>query len=198
LKPLIERAKKISTVEEAQAFLFENIDSSSNIQRALSFAKEAHRGQYRKSGEPYIIHPIIVASFIASISNDETMVISALLHDVIEDTQYSRDDIERLFGESVALLVEGMTKIDIIRDEKLISSSSDKRLITSALNFRKMLIASIEDVRVLVIKLCDRLHNMLTLDALPRRKQLRISEETMVVYVPILGFIRALGIWVQV
>ncbi len=198
MKPLIERAKKISTVEEAQAFLFENIDSSSNIQRALSFAKEAHRGQYRKSGEPYIIHPIIVASFIASISNDETMVISALLHDVIEDTQYSRDDIERLFGESVALLVEGMTKIDIIRDEKLISSSSDKRLITSALNFRKMLIASIEDVRVLVIKLCDRLHNMLTLDALPRRKQLRISEETMVVYVPILGFIRALGIWVQV
>ncbi len=80
-----------------------------------------------------------MASFIASISNDETMVISALLHDVIEDTQYSRDDIERLFGESVALLVEGMTKIDIIRDEKLISSSSDKRLITSALNFRKML-----------------------------------------------------------
>ena len=185
MEALIERAKKISTVEEAQAFLFENIDSSSNIQRALSFAKEAHRGQYRKSGEPYIIHPIIVASFIASISNDETMVISALLHDVIEDTQYSRDDIERLFGESVALLVEGMTKIDIIRDEKLISSSSDKRLITSALNFRKMLIASIEDVRVLVIKLCDRLHNMLTLDALPRRKQLRISEETMVVYVPI-------------
>ncbi len=92
MEALIERAKKISTVEEAQTFLFENIDSSSNIQRALSFAKEAHRGQYRKSGEPYIIHPIIVASFIASISNDETMVISALLHDVIEDTQYSRDD----------------------------------------------------------------------------------------------------------
>ncbi len=180
-----EQQKKSLQWRRPQAFLFENINNSSNIQRALSFAKEAHIGQYRKSGEPYIIHPIIVASFIASISNDETMVISALLHDVIEDTQYSRDDIERLFGESVELLVEGMTKIDIIRDEKLISSSSDKRLITSALNFRKMLIASIEDVRVLVIKLCDRLHNMLTLDALPRRKQVRISEETMVVYVPI-------------
>ncbi len=185
MEALIERAEKISTVEEAKSLLAENIEISQNIEKALDFSKKAHHNQFRKSGEPYIIHPIIVASFIASISNDETMVISALLHDVIEDTQYSRDDIERLFGESVALLVEGMTKIDIIRDEKLISSSSDKRLITSALNFRKMLIASIEDVRVLVIKLCDRLHNMLTLDALPRRKQVRISEETMVVYVPI-------------
>jgi len=83
VEALIERAEKISTVEEAQKVLFENIDSSLNIQRALDFAKEAHRGQYRKSGEPYVIHPIVVASFTALISNDETMVISALLHDVI-------------------------------------------------------------------------------------------------------------------
>jgi len=185
LEALIQKAKEISTIEEAKDLLFENIKYSPNIQKALDFATKAHQNQFRKGGEPYIIHPIIVASFTALISNDETMVISALLHDVVEDTPYRAEDILEMFGESVAQLVEGLTKIDTIRDKKLISSSSNEKLITSALSFRKMLIASIKDVRVLVIKLCDRLHNMLTLDPLPRKKQLRISEETMVVYVPI-------------
>jgi RelA/SpoT family (p)ppGpp synthetase len=185
VEALIEKVKRVSTLEEAEALLFENIQKSPNIQKALDLAKRAHKTQTRKSGEPYVIHPIIVATFTASISNDEIMVISALLHDVVEDTPYTIGNIEELFGQSVSLLVEGLTKIDDIRDKKLISSSSNKKLITSALSFRKMLIASIKDVRVLVIKLCDRLHNMLTLDALPKKKQLRISEETMVVYVPI-------------
>jgi len=185
VEALIEKAKRVSTIEEAKALLFENIKSSPNIQKAIDLATKAHKNQTRKSGEPYIIHPLIVSAFTASISNDETMVISAILHDVVEDTPYTIEDIDSIFGESVSLLVEGLTKIDDIRDKKLISSSSNKKLITSALSFRKMLVASIKDVRVLVIKLCDRLHNMLTLDVLPKPKQLRISEETMVVYVPI-------------
>ena len=112
-------------------------------------------------------------------------MIAAILHDVVEDTPYTIEDLEREFGYDVVHLVEGLTKIVEIRDEELIPSGSDERLINSALSFRKMLIASIKDVRVLVIKLCDRLHNMLTLDALSAEKQRRIAEETLVVYAPI-------------
>jgi RelA/SpoT family (p)ppGpp synthetase len=155
------------------------------ISDALLLSKEAHRWQKRKSGEPYIIHPILVATITALISNDETMVIAALMHDVVEDTDYTIEEIESLFGEDVAFLVEGLTKIEVIRDEELIPSSSNQKLISSALTFRKMLLTSIKDVRVLVVKLCDRLHNMITLDALSVEKQIRISEETMVVYAPI-------------
>ncbi|HFQ62348.1 MAG TPA: bifunctional (p)ppGpp synthetase/guanosine-3',5'-bis(diphosphate) 3'-pyrophosphohydrolase, partial [Epsilonproteobacteria bacterium] len=135
--------------------------------------------------EPYIVHPILVATVTAAFSNDETMVQAALLHDVVEDTSFTIEDLESTFGEDVAHMVEGLTKIIEIRDEELISSDSDERLINSALTFRKMLIASVKDVRVLVIKLCDRLHNMLTLDALSQEKQRRIAEETLVVYAPI-------------
>ena len=127
----------------------------------------------------------MVAAITAKISNDEMMVQAALLHDVVEDTHYTIEDLELEFGDDVAHMVEGLTKIVEIRDEELIPSGSDERLINSALTFRKMLIASIKDVRVLVIKLCDRLHNMLTLDALSSEKQKRIAEETIVVYAPI-------------
>ena len=113
------------------------------------------------------------------------MAISALLHDIVEDTDITIEEIDSLFGADVAHLVEGLTKIDNIRDSELVPSTSDERLVISALSFRKMLLASIEDVRVLVVKLCDRLHNMLTLDALPEHKQVRIAEETLVVYGPI-------------
>lgn len=145
----------------------------------------AHEGQQRKSGEPYIVHPIIVAAITAAFSNDETMVQAALLHDVVEDTPYEIEDILAQFGDDVAHLVEGLTKIVELRDEELVPFGSDERLINSALTFRKMLVASIKDIRVLVIKLCDRLHNMLTLDALSVQKQKRIAEETLVVYAPI-------------
>ncbi len=178
--------KEIHTIEEAKALLFDTLPPETDIvQKALDLASVAHKGQKRKSGEPYIIHPILVAAITASISGDETMVASALLHDVVEDTSYDLEDIEKEFGVDVVHIVGGLTKIVEIRDEKLIPSGSGDRLINSALSFRKMLIASIKDVRVLVIKLCDRLHNMLTLDALSPAKQKRIAEETLVVYAPI-------------
>ena len=185
LEPLIDLIRATHTVEDAQKLLFETKDATERIKEALAFAKEAHAGQFRKSGEPYIIHPILVATITARISSDETMVIAALLHDVVEDTERTIEEVRGRFGEDVAKLVEGLTKIMEIRERELIPSGSDERLVTSALSFRKILLYSIEDVRVLVIKLCDRLHNMLTLDALPPHKRQRIAEETLVVYAPI-------------
>ena len=186
MENFLDKAKNIHTIEEAKALLWEQIPSpTSTSLKALDLALTAHDGQTRKSGEPYIIHPILVAAITAKISNDETMVQAALLHDVVEDTTFTIEDLEVAFGDDVAHMVEGLTKIVEIRDEELVPSGSDERLINSALTFRKMLIASIKDVRVLVIKLCDRLHNMLTLDALSQEKQKRIAEETIVVYAPI-------------
>ncbi|WP_456382329.1 RelA/SpoT family protein [Hydrogenimonas sp.] len=185
LEPLIDVVRSIRTIEEAEEIFFDTIEPSEQIEEALAFAKEAHAGQKRKSGEPYVVHPILVATITATISSDETMVVTALLHDVVEDTPWTIEDIRSRFGRDVAHLVEGLTKIIEIRESELLPSTSDEKLVTSALSFRKMLICSIEDVRVLIIKLCDRLHNMLTLDALPEEKQHRIAEETLVVYAPI-------------
>jgi len=181
----IEKVKQICDVDSAIAYLFTQITPSETLKKALSYSIAAHEKQFRKSGEPYIIHPILVASIVSSITDDESMAIAALLHDVVEDTQVNIDEIRELFGADVAHLVEGLTKIDTIRDAELIPSNSDERLVASALSFRKMLLASIKDVRVLVVKLCDRLHNMLTLDSLSPQKQERIAEETLVVYSPI-------------
>ncbi|MBU0720193.1 RelA/SpoT family protein [bacterium] len=181
----VEKVKHIHDVDSATKYLFSQIAESDLLNIALGYAKKAHEHQFRKSGEPYVIHPILVAGIVASITNDEAMAISALLHDVVEDTEATIEEIEKQFGKDVAHLVEGLTKIDTIRDAELIPSSSNEKLVVSALSFRKMLLASIEDVRVLVVKLCDRLHNMLTLDALPPHKQIRIAEETVVVYSPI-------------
>jgi RelA/SpoT family (p)ppGpp synthetase len=186
LDAFLAHVKEIHTIEEAVALLWEQLPSPTpQTQKALDLAMTAHDGQSRKSGEPYIVHPILVAAITASISNDETMVQAALLHDVVEDTNFDLEDLQREFGDDVTHMVAGLTKIVEIRDEELVPSGSDDRLISSALTFRKMLIASIKDIRVLVIKLCDRLHNMLTLDALPPHKQKRIAEETLVVYAPI-------------
>jgi RelA/SpoT family (p)ppGpp synthetase len=156
LDAFLTKAQNIHTIEEATSLLWEKIPSPlPSTTKALELALTAHDGQKRKSGEPYIIHPILVAAITAA------------------------------FGDDVTHMVEGLTKIVEIRDEELVSSGSNERLINSALTFRKMLIASIKDIRVLVIKLCDRLHNMLTLDALSPEKQIRIAEETLVVYAPI-------------
>ena len=181
----IEKVKHLHDVDSASAYLFSHMQESEKLLQALEYSKVAHQTQFRKSGEPYIIHPILVAGIVASLTDDEAMAIAALLHDVVEDTETSIEDIASIFGDDVAHLVEGLTKIDTIRDSELVSSTSNEKLIVSALSFRKMLLASIEDVRVLVVKLCDRLHNMLTLDALPGHKQIRIAEETLVVYAPI-------------
>jgi len=181
----IDKIKHLRDVDSAIDYLYSQIPPSETLKKALNFAIKAHEKQLRKSGEPYIVHPILVASIVASITNDEAMAISALLHDVVEDTNISILEIENEFGRDVAHLVSGLTKIVVIRDNELVPSHSNEKLVVSALSFRKMLIASIEDVRVLVVKLCDRLHNMLTLDALPEHKRKRIAEETLVVYGPI-------------
>lgn len=180
-----ETVADIHSVEEAQNQLFSYIYETETLQQAVAFAMQAHEGQTRKSGEPYITHPILVATITAYYGGDETMVIAALLHDVVEDTPVTLEEIYGAFGEGVGWLVDGLTKIDHIRHEKLIPSTSDEKLISSALTFRKILIASINDIRILVIKLCDRMHNMMTLNALPPNKQRRIAEETLVVYAPI-------------
>ena len=181
----IDKVKHLHDVDSAISFLFSQIAQSDTLNTALEYSKKAHKDQLRKSGQPYIIHPILVASIVASITNDEAMAIAALLHDVVEDTEVSIEEISDMFGSDVGHLVGGLTKIDTIRDSELVPSNSSERLVVSALSFRKMLLASIKDVRVLVVKLCDRLHNMLTLDALPEHKQQRIAEETLVVYGPI-------------
>ncbi|MCK5294912.1 MAG: bifunctional (p)ppGpp synthetase/guanosine-3',5'-bis(diphosphate) 3'-pyrophosphohydrolase [Arcobacteraceae bacterium] len=177
--------KSINTVDKAIECLGKSITLSNNINKALDFCITAHEGQFRKSGEPYVVHPILVAAITAYFSHDEAMVLSAILHDIVEDTKYTLSDISNMFGKDVAHIVDGLTKITEIRENEFIHSSSNERVIKSALTFRKMLIASIDDVRVLVVKLFDRMHNMLTLDALGVDKQKRISEETLVVYSPI-------------
>ncbi|RUM67030.1 MAG: bifunctional (p)ppGpp synthase/hydrolase [Sulfurospirillum sp.] len=182
---LLKKIKNINNVGDATNLLYDLSQNDKDVKEALFFAKKWHEGQFRKSGEPYIIHPILVASLTAYFGGDKDMIISALLHDVVEDTECEITEIETKFSPEVAKLVEGLTKIVQIRDDKLAPSSSNERLASSALSFRKMLLASIADVRILVVKLCDRVHNMLTLDALSNEKQKRISEETMVVYVPI-------------
>lgn len=183
MKDLLQKIVSCHSIEYAKTLLDECMKSD-RIEKAFNFAIKAHEGQYRKSGEEYVVHPILVATIVAKLSMDEDMIVAALLHDVVEDTPYDLKDLND-FGNEVTLMVEGLTKIDQIRDKKLLPSYVDEKLISSAMTFRKMLIASIEDVRVLVIKLCDRLHNMLTLDALPKKKQKRIAEETLVVYAPI-------------
>ena len=185
MNEFIEKIRRVKTIYEATRILEHQIEITSNISKAIDFAIKAHDGQYRKSGEPYITHPILVAAITAAITENETMTIAALLHDVVEDTSYTLEDIKSNFGDKVALLVEGLTKIDEIRGDELPSSSSNEKLIKSAMTFRKMLLISIKDMSVLVIKLCDRAHNLMTLDSLPPNKQKRIAEESLVVYAPI-------------
>lgn len=182
---LLKKISRSHDIKSARKILSEVFSISSSINKAIELAIDKHSGQIRKSGEPYVVHPILVASIVAHYGGDEAMVISALLHDVVEDTECSIEDVKGMFGDEVAKLVEGLTKIVEIREDKLVPSGSGEKLITSAMSFRKMLVASISDVRVLVIKLCDRLHNMKTLGVLKPEKQKRIAEETLFVYVPI-------------
>jgi len=185
VEQLIERVNSCKNVEDAIKLLYDFVPKTEHIEKALSFTQTKHKGQFRKSGEAYAIHPILVSTFVAYMGGGEDMIIASLLHDVVEDTCCSIDEVSLEFNNEVAHLVEGLTKIMEIRDSELIPSTSDEKMISSALSFRKMLLASTNDIRVLVIKLCDRLHNMLTLDSLSKAKQIRISEETIVVYGPI-------------
>ncbi|MDE7102276.1 MAG: HD domain-containing protein, partial [Bacteroidales bacterium] len=149
------------------------------IHKAFTLAVNAHEHTRRKSGEPYIYHPLEVAHIVVSdIGLGPTAVVCALLHDVVEDTDYTLSDIESRFGASVARIVDGLTKIDAIFDQ-------NESFSIQAENFKKLLFSLSDDVRVILIKLADRLHNMRTLDSMPRDKQLKIASETINLYVPL-------------
>ncbi|EAS19154.1 bifunctional (p)ppGpp synthetase/guanosine-3',5'-bis(diphosphate) 3'-pyrophosphohydrolase [Nonlabens mediterrranea] len=148
------------------------------IRKAFDIAVEAHAPQRRKSGEAYIFHPIAVAKIVAKqIGLDASAIAAALLHDVVEDTAYTLDDIERLFGTTIAKIVDGLTKIAHLKKDADISQQAE--------NFRKMLLTLNEDIRVIIIKIADRLHNMQTMDSMPDYKQVKIASETLYIYAPI-------------
>ncbi|MCX6241625.1 MAG: RelA/SpoT family protein [Bacteroidetes bacterium] len=148
------------------------------VRKAFRLALEAHRDMRRKSGEPYIFHPLGVATIcVEEIGLGTTSVVCALLHDVVEDTEYSLEDIRGLFGEKVASIIDALTKIKGIFDQSTTSIHAE--------NFKRLLLTLSDDVRVILIKLADRLHNMRTLDALPAEKQLKISSETTILYAPL-------------
>ncbi len=144
---------------------------------AYQVAAEAHRTQLRSSGESYINHPLAVARIVAEIGLDETSVAAALLHDAVEDTEITLQDVESNFGSEIAAIVDGVTKLDRIQ--------FDSREAQQAATMRKMLVAMAADLRVLVIKLADRLHNMRTIAAMPHEKQQRIANETIDIYAPL-------------
>src|SRR6059058_4108785 len=147
------------------------------LRRAYVFSAYEHRGQVRHSGEPYLIHPLAVADLLADMKLDAVAISAGLLHDVVEDTLTTIERIEELFGPAVAHVVEGVTKIGAIP-----FSSSEER---QAENFRKMLLAMVDDIRVVLVKLADRLHNMRTLQHLPEERRIKIAQETLDIYAPI-------------
>jgi GTP pyrophosphokinase len=148
------------------------------IRKAFDVAVDAHSSQRRKTGEPYIFHPIAVAKIVAmEIGLGATSIAAALLHDVVEDTDYTIDDMEHLFGETIARIVNGLTKISRLNKEQDASIQAE--------NFRKMLLTLHDDVRVILIKIADRLHNMQTMDAMPAHKQVKIASETLYIYAPL-------------
>ena len=156
-----------------------SLDDKKLIRKAFDVAVDGHKNQRRKSGEAYVFHPISVAKIVASeIGLDATSIASALLHDVVEDSpDYTISDIEQLFGETVARIVNGLTKISSLKKDKDISLQAE--------NFRKMLLTLNDDVRVIIIKIADRLHNMQTIHSLREDKQLKIASETLYIYAPL-------------
>jgi len=176
------RRRPRPTVAETSALLTEFRSrhpraDTSLIERAYAVALAAHVGQTRKSGEPYINHPMSVATIVARQGLDDVTVAAALLHDAVEDTSVSLEDLERDFGSDVRLIVDGVTKLDRLH--------FDTREEQQAASMRKMLVALSKDLRVLIIKLADRLHNMRTLAALPEHKQQRVAQETIDIYAPL-------------
>src|SRR3954454_2781222 len=147
------------------------------LRRAYVFSAFEHKGQVRHSGEPYLVHPLEVADLLADMKLDVVAIAAGLLHDIVEDTQTSIERIKELFGPDIAHVVEGVTKLGAIP-----FSSSEER---QAENFRKMLLAMVDDIRVILVKLADRLHNMRTLHHLPEERRIKIAQETRDIYAPI-------------
>jgi len=176
------RSNEIKLPQWLQECLIDRESSESEsdnllICRAFNYAYQLHEGQTRKSGEPYIAHPIAVATLLRSLGGDSVTIAAGFLHDVVEDTEVTPEEIEELFGVQVRLLVEGVTKLS-----KFNFSSTTER---QAENFRRMFLAMATDIRVIVVKLADRLHNMRTLDHLKPEKQIRISQETREIFAPL-------------
>jgi GTP pyrophosphokinase len=190
---------KIEAIEEFQSpdVLYEGLiarvrkyhpsDDISLIEKAYQKAAEAHRDQRRKSGEPYIIHPLCVAIILADLELDKETLAAGLLHDVVEDTIWTKEGIEEEFGEDVALLVDGVTKLTALQLTTDSAGKTQEQLDIQAQNLRKMFLAMAKDIRVILIKLADRLHNMRTLSHMPPEKQSRIAQETLDIYSPIAG-----------
>lgn len=172
-KGIIRQYSKL--LRHAKPFLKD--DDAKVIKRAFNMSQEAHKNMRRRSGEPYVSHPLAVAQIcVEEIGLGTTSIISALLHDVVEDTEMEIEDMERHFGKKIARIVDGLTKI---------SGVFDYGTSQQAENFRKMLLTLSDDVRVILVKLADRLHNMRTLDSMPRHKQIRVSSETIYLYAPL-------------
>ncbi len=152
-------------------------DQVATVVKAYEFGAAAHKGQTRKSGEPYITHPVAVAQELAEMHLDTEAICAAILHDVVEDTKATLEEISEHFGEDVALIVDGVSKLDQIQFRSRAEAQAE--------SFRKMMLAMIEDIRVILVKLADRLHNMATLDVMPSKKRKRIARETLDIYAPI-------------
>ena len=159
-------------------------DDTSMIEKAYKTAAEAHKNQFRKSGEPYIIHPLDVAIILADLELDKETIVAGLLHDVVEDTIMTESDLQREFGKDVALLVDGVTKLENL-PLSTGTSQVDEKLEMQAENLRKMFLAMAKDIRVILIKLADRLHNMRTLKYKSPESRQRIAKETLEIYCPI-------------
>ena len=161
-------------------------DDISLIEKAYKLADEAHKTQVRKSGEPYIVHPLCVSIILADLEMDKETIAAGLLHDVVEDTIYTSEEIEEMFGADVALLVDGVTKLQSLQlGENTVMDKDKEKLEMQAENLRKMFLAMAKDIRVIIIKLADRLHNMRTLKYMKPEKQQRIARETLDIYAPI-------------
>src|SRR6186713_1761347 len=147
------------------------------LRRAYVFSAYEHKGQVRRSGEPYLVHPLEVADLLADMRLDVVAIAAGLLHDIVEDTPNTIERVRELFGEQVSHVVEGVTKLSTLQ-----FSSNEER---QAESFRKMLLAMVDDIRVILVKLADRLHNMRTLHHLPEDRRIKISQETIDIYAPI-------------
>ena len=169
---MLNQQELLDKVKVYNNYIDENV-----VKKAYDFAFDVHKNQKRLSGDPYITHPIAVAAILCDLKVDTATIITALLHDTIEDTEATYNEVNKLFGKEIADLVEGVTKISRLEDKSKEYSVAE--------NFRKLILATSKDIRVLLVKLADRLHNMRTLFHLDREKQLRIAKETLEIYSPI-------------